>query len=85
MDKIDYITYNLSNFKKEFLLGTHAKNLEGLYTENDIWYHHNKPEHYMKEFAKRFGYNLNNERFITKTAGECMSNILTMVKIICLI
>lgn len=70
VDKIDYITYNLSNFKKEFLLGTHAKNLEGLYTENDIWYHHNKPEHYMKEFAKGLVINLNNERIYNKKQQE---------------
>lgn len=62
VDKLDYIAYKLSNIKREFLMGVQAKHLEGLYTEKDIWYQHNKPEHYMKEFAKALIMDFNNER-----------------------
>jgi hypothetical protein len=61
-DNIDYLSYKMLNIKRNFLTGKQTCYLEYMYTKDDIWYCHNKPEHYMKEFAKALVNDFNHER-----------------------
>ena len=60
MNRTDVFSYTLLNMKRNFMDGKSF--LENKYTVGDVWYHHNKPEHYMKEFCKELIIDLNNER-----------------------
>jgi len=68
VDKTDHFTYKMANLKKSIFMGG-EKTLENSYTEKDIWYHHNKPEHYMKEFAKQLVLTFNDERIYQNKKG----------------
>ena len=61
-DNIDYLSYKMLNIKRNFLTGKQTCYLEYMYTKDDLWYCHNKPEHYMKEFAKALVNDFNHER-----------------------
>lgn len=62
VDKMDFWSYKMLNWKRVFVKGSRSICLESCFGENDIWYHHNKPEHYMKEFAKALVTDFNNDR-----------------------